>query len=163
MSAKKRFRTTVHDLMLNFRDALAALTPYMDRAKIPWRDEEAYDDWDDICQAVYRNMVLRTIQFSIGYQDSLTIPEYGTVYPYYGKKSFIEVAESRPQLTEYKGFVGFSTLKCSFDQVRYQRVASDLNAVGETELIPLANATFTFILNREIGERKMLSTLLIEV
>ncbi len=164
MAGGERWTTSVHHLMLNFRDALVALIPYMERGRIPWRDEEAYDDWDEIAQSLYKNMVLRSILFSTEHQDDLATPEYGTVYPSYDGKSFIEVVETTPQLDGYKVFVGFSTQEHPFDQVRYQPVSgSDLRATGAPVCIPLGETKFTFVANTESGVQERFSTILVEV
>jgi hypothetical protein len=163
MESKERWSTTVDDLMLNFREALASLVPYMERVKIGWRDEEAYDDWDNISQVLYENMVLRSVQFSTERQEALVTPDYGTIYLSYGDKSFIEVVDDGFQLSGYKVFVGFSTLEHPFDQVSYQVVSGpDLRAVGDPGCMPLVEVSFKFVVNKGTGEREKLSTLEVE-
>lgn len=136
----------------------------MDRVKIGWRNEEAYDDWDSISQNLYENMVLRSVQFSSERQEALFTPDYGTIYPSYGDKSYIEVADSGSQLNGYKVFVNFSTLERPFDQVTYQIVSGpDLRAVGAPGGMPLVEAKFKFVVNKGSGEREKLSALEVEV
>jgi hypothetical protein len=164
MDREERWNTSVHDLMLNFRDALTALTPFMDKAKIGWRDVEAYDDWDEISQCLYQDMVVRSIQFSVKHQHDWITPDYGTVYPSYGDKSFIDVSERNLKLGGYQVFIGFSTLEHPFDQIRYQAVfGDDLRAVGEPTCMPLGEAKFMFVVNKESGGREKLSAILVDV
>jgi hypothetical protein len=164
MASEERWATSVRDLVLNFRDALAALTPYMDRVKIGWRDAEAYDDWDEIAQGLYENMVLRSILYSIGQEEGLSTPEYGMVYPSYQEKSFIEVGGDASPRGKFRVFVGFSTLEHPFDQVRYQLVSGlDLRAAGNPTCIPLGDANFVFIVNKGDQDRERLSDILVQV
>ena len=44
---------SVVELLSAFRGALIALVPIMDQVGIKWRDEDAYDDWDDIAATLY--------------------------------------------------------------------------------------------------------------
>lgn len=83
MSNNKAWATSIQFLIQTFRDTLAALCPYMDKVQIRWRHEEAYDDWDEIAQCLYNNMVLRTIRFSTRELGDLILPDYGTVYDSY--------------------------------------------------------------------------------
>lgn len=52
---------TVNVLLANLRDALSALIPVAERARISWREGEAYDDWDGLASFVYEIIVGRTI------------------------------------------------------------------------------------------------------
>lgn len=164
MAGLELWTISIQNLMLCFRDALAALTPSMDRVKIGWRDEEAYDDWDEIAQCLYQNMVLRSVRFSLDRPEGFTTPEYGTVYPSYGDKSFIEVPDSSSPLGEYRVFVGFATLRHPFDQIRCVRVSGpDLRALGEANCIPLEGSLFMFMFSTGAGQRTRLSEISVEV
>jgi hypothetical protein len=164
MVGAEQWTTSVRNLILNFRDALAILTPYMDKAKIGWRDQDSYDDWDEIAQSLYKNMVLRSILFSIERKEGIITPEYGMIYPSYEDKSFIEVIGSTSPLDGYQVFVGFSTLEQPFDQITYQQVSGvGLRAIGEPACLRLAEANFMSIVNRESGGRERLSDILLQV
>jgi hypothetical protein len=164
MATQEQWRTTVQDLMLNFHEALVALTPYMDRVKIGWRDEEAYDDWDHIAQSLYQNMVLRSILFSTECQDDLATPDYGTVYPSYGDKSFIEIVGDPSQPRLYRVFVGFSTREHPFDQVLYLPVSGpDLRPASDPVPMRLGEAKFMFVINKGDGAQIRHSSILVDV
>ncbi len=164
MASAEKWATSVRNLVLNFHDTLVALTPYMDKAKIGWRDEEAYDDWDEIAQSLCRNMIMRSVQFSLEDEDGLTMPEYGTVYPSYEGKSFIEVVSNTIQADKCFVFVGFSTLEHPFDHVRCQPVSGiDLCATGDPAYMQLGEVHFEFILNKGDRGRKRLSDILVQV
>lgn len=164
MAAEGRWTTSVHNLVMTFRDALAALTPFMDRAKIGWRDEEAYDDWDEIAESLYKNIVLRSILFSSACQDCLATPKYGMAYPAYGDKSFIEVIRRNSPETECQVFIGFSSFDNPFDQVRYQALSRpECHAIGEIICMPLGEAQFIFSVKKKGGIRETVSNFVVEI
>lgn len=158
------WNTTVHDLMLNFRDCLVALIPYMDRAKIPWRDHEAYDQWDEITETLYKHMVVGTVLFAIGDQDELITPRYDMLYPSYGEKSFIAIESTPSPSSTQLVFLSFSTRERPFDHVNYQAVSGpDLLVVGEPARMPFEDARFVFMAKKADGTRQKLTTILVEL
>ena len=54
---------TVTDLMPNFADACRALVPSLDRAVVPWRDGEQYDNWDRVADALFESLVTEPCAF----------------------------------------------------------------------------------------------------
>jgi hypothetical protein len=164
MLSEEKWATSVHILVLNFRDALVALTYYMDRAKIGWRDEAAYDDWDEIAQSLYKNMILRSVQFSLESEEGLITPDYGTALPSYEDMSFVEVVAKKSQSDGYLVFIGFSTLVHPFDQVRCQPVSGfDLRVTGDPFCMQLKEAQFEFIICKRNRGRERLSDIMVRV
>jgi len=86
------WQTTVSGLVLIFRDALAALVPHMERAKLPWREGEAYDEWDEISEVIFDKIVAQSLRCALGPEgESLRLPRYDMVYDNYRDFSFIAV------------------------------------------------------------------------
>jgi hypothetical protein len=56
--------TSVDELVQIFHDALAAVAPVLERARIHSDLPRAYDEWDAIAQALFHNVVVRSIQWS---------------------------------------------------------------------------------------------------
>ena len=54
-------KISVDELMRNFRGALIAIIPWLERAKIKWKRGESYDDWDSIAETLYTSIVLNSI------------------------------------------------------------------------------------------------------
>lgn len=54
---------TVTELVLNFAEACRALVPSMDRAGVPWRDAEQYDNWDRIAEPLFESLVTEPCAF----------------------------------------------------------------------------------------------------
>ena len=110
-------QTTVKELLLLFRDALRALVPHMERARIAWRDGAAYDDWDAIAQVLYDKIVVASVRWSLpdGEFERCEFPDYNTSYPSYAGKTLILVSGGDE---ERLVFHSFTTEKEPFDRVR---------------------------------------------
>lgn len=59
-----RWTTTVGELVGIFRDALAAVAPILERARVHSDELRSNDDWDEIAQALFENVVVRSIRWS---------------------------------------------------------------------------------------------------
>ena len=154
MKNKETWATSIQFLMQTFRSTLAALCPYMDKVKIGWQLEDAYDDWDQITQCLFDNMVLRTIRYSKNGLENLIFPEYGTVYDTYLGKSFIAVLDKANM--QYYPFVGFSTLKFPFDQVMYQVISAvDYKKTGPIIHLPFEDIKFILIMQKNNQVRSL--------
>jgi hypothetical protein len=57
---------TVAELVLNFAEACRALVPYLGRAVVPRRDQQQYDNWDRIAQALFESLVTDPCAFQAG-------------------------------------------------------------------------------------------------
>ena len=83
--------TTVTELVLVFRDALAALAPVLARAHIRAAELDAYDDWDEIAESLYRNIVERSIRWGVPGAREVALPRYATMYDDYSARPYIGV------------------------------------------------------------------------
>jgi hypothetical protein len=64
-SSTKVWRTSVTELMLLFRDALVAIAPILDQAHIKWRIHESYDQWDEIANTLFEQIVGDSLHFAL--------------------------------------------------------------------------------------------------
>ncbi len=166
MSNPGKWTTSVNELMHVFRDSLRSLVPCMERAKIAWREPDAYDDWDDIAQALYENIVVRSIEYSLGPKgrESMVLPEYGMLYPLYDDMSFIELVLGEPRDDQYNVFLDFATADRPFDTARYVVVlAQHLNRTEEPRGAAVESANFAFVKQDEHGHRKRISSISVEL
>jgi hypothetical protein len=125
----------------------------MDEARIPWRDHEAYDDWDDICSSLYANMVVRSIQHaSVCDESSLDLPAYGSARDDYSELSYIAVQPAEASDALQRVFIAFATASEPFDSVRCGRSDEGHRICGALETIPAEVARFSLML-REAGGR----------
>lgn len=89
-SNSEAWRVTANALLANLRDALSALVPVAERARISWREGEAYDDWDDLASCVYDVLVSRTIAADVGAgREALPLAPYDMRLPSYAEHSAI--------------------------------------------------------------------------
>lgn len=56
--------TTITELLGTLRQALTVLVPVAEKIRMPWRDGEAYDDWDAIAECLYDNLVVHSIAWA---------------------------------------------------------------------------------------------------
>ena len=77
------WRTRVTDLVFIFREALQVLAPVVRKAQINYEDDLAYDDWDNIAQNLYSNIVERSVRFATGLDGDLSLPSYAMLYETY--------------------------------------------------------------------------------
>ena len=83
--------TTVSDLVATFRSGIASLVPTLEQAHIPWRDEDAYDQWDEIASLLYRVVVAEPLSHAVAVPD-IELAPYDMVLESYAAYSFIEVS-----------------------------------------------------------------------
>lgn len=89
------WHTTITELIGLFRDALVDLIPSLERARIPWRNGEAYDEHDAIAQALYDAYVVSAIRWGLrehpDHYQNVRLPQWDFLIPSYGELDWIEV------------------------------------------------------------------------
>jgi hypothetical protein len=84
---------SVRDHLNEFRECLDALSPVMTRHDIPWRDGEAYDDWDRIAETLFDVLVVGPSRLALAEANLdgvLPIPAYGFSYASYEAHSWFD-------------------------------------------------------------------------
>lgn len=149
------WRSTVTQLLGVFRRALCSLIPSVTDARIPWRDDEAYDDWDEIAEVLYRNIVVRTLQHAEECGEGVELPPFDTVIQCYADVDVIEVFNKSHNSDGPLVFVGLSTRDQPFDTVKAVVVSKDLDVRDSTlHYVPLSSCTFGLLRRGTKGERK---------
>lgn len=101
--------------MVIFRDALAAIAPILERAHIHSDDLRAYDDWDEIAQALFDNIVVRSIQWSAEVGADIDLGRYATLGQKRSRLSELVVRERSGRETTFHSFASrqrpFDTVK----------------------------------------------------
>jgi hypothetical protein len=133
-----RWQTTVTDVVLIFRDSLRALAPHVAKARIEWRDDAAYDDWDEIAQVLFEKIVVASVVWSLPEADRPRIDfvAYDVMYDSYAGKAIIvlEMPES-----ERLVFHSFGTRDEPFDTVRGRKVDKEGRVHGNDLAIVAAD------------------------
>ena len=135
-----KLATSVNELVLLFSDAMRVLIPIAERAHMPWKEPDAYDDWDHICEAIYRSMVISSIEHADEIGKFMPILDYDRRTSSYEKNSFIGDAKSK----EKEAFLCFETETAPFDHCLFAVLDRDLNVVGNRR-VATAHAEFIFV------------------
>lgn len=117
-----------------FRDALTSLCPYMDKVDIGWHDEDAYDEWDAVAEALY-NAIVGSVS------ELCDLAPYDLLLPSYKDRSFFVCSLLSEKEKQYV-FVGFSTKLKPFDFVKCVEVNGDFKRVGELHYFPFSDCYF---------------------
>ena len=138
------WNTTVKELLKIFQLGLNSLLPVMDMAHIAWQAGDAYDDWDEIAQTLYRNIVCRSLADALDAEAKLDnfLPRYNTIYDSYANLSLLEVM--LPNDERKAVFVGFSTNGQPFDTVDFLRLDNDNHTTKECEHAKLTDVRIGF-------------------
>jgi hypothetical protein len=141
-----KWHTNVTELLVIFRTALLTLIPILERANIPWREPYSYDEWDEIADVLFRNIVVRSIQYSMNQEKKhFEIPRYDYVYDDYSGKCFIAVLPQEHSSNSHLLFHSFSTQLDALDTIRCRRVDHDVRlSVQELEFVPVKGTKFAF-------------------
>lgn len=126
-------QVTVTDLMSNFADACRCLVPSLDRASVPWRDGEQYDNWDRIAIGLFETLVTEPCAFqAVGGNDltRLRIARYGFASEV-GCNAWV-ASESNPDAR----VITLSSLAKPFDHVLFEE------PIG---IVPLESNRFIFV------------------
>jgi hypothetical protein len=137
LTSDERWSTSVNDLASIFRDALSALVPIAERARMPWREPNNYDDWDAITEALFKSLVINSLEHANEWNAFSELPRYDLVIEKYAQKSFLTVSPNPGGLA----FVRFETELSPFDTAVFAR----LNVSGEvmgTERLPIDEIRF---------------------
>lgn len=156
-----RWETTVTDLVLILQGAFRAIVPSLERARIPWREGEAYDDWDAIAEVLFEQVVLRSVRSALPQGDvkSLRFPRYGMLYPDYSEFSFIARRIESGQ-GPVDVFHSLATDAKPFDRVRFVRLERDGRPVRGDLLSSVLDGTrLRLMYRRTSGALKPLETL----
>jgi hypothetical protein len=145
---KMNWPASVDGLMENCAAAIRAVVPFADRVKMSWKQPEAYDDWDEICEAIFGSLVHRSIEHSVGWEGAKPLIAYDMRVGSYADFSFLCVG-GNPK----RPFVCFSTKVSPFDIATFNEIDDHLNVVGQGEL-PLEGCNFGVV--RRVGDASVL-------
>jgi hypothetical protein len=125
MMSLTTWETAINELILTFQQALIALAPIVEKVKIGWRDEDAYDDWDEITAVLFKSIVANSVIQAIG--GAFPLIGFGIRYPNYYQSSFIGLGGvGKP----YSAFVKFKSRVSPFDSVDVAILDGDLTCLG---------------------------------
>jgi hypothetical protein len=121
---KDRWETSVNELLYIFRRALLEIIPWLEKARIKWKEGEAYDDWDNIVESLYENIVCASLTGEV--RSEYSIARYNFYYEDYSLMDFIKVMSKDNPEKQYV-FVAFQSNMTPLDNIK----VAELNEVDK--------------------------------
>ena len=147
--------TTVTQLILDFREAILAMGPILDRQQLPWTDTDQtlYHDYDDLEEALFRVLVQSPIEHSFPQapNDHTVLHKPRFRRDDWSDVSFLSIENSGHSPNErWLAFNGLATHSANRDVVIAERLDDTSQTIGAVEL-PLDGAEFAFQRRRPDG------------
>ena len=133
----------VTGIISNFREALVSLVPAFDAVKIPWRQDEAYDEWGSVASALYDSLVSEVIRWELpeSLHNEFSLPPYDIIVPDLKTCSWIVVLPH--YIRGVRVFHSFSSSEGPFDLVRFRLVSENGTPISsQLETMSLSTAEF---------------------
>lgn len=148
------WKTSVTELLAIFRGALLSIIPWLEKAKIKWKEGESYDDWDNISESIYMNIVCSSLIGDVA--SEYGIAKYNFDYNDYTPINFIEVRDKDNSEKKF-AFVAFQSNFSPLDSVKVAELDKMNKVVGYTNL-KFDSLQFVFVKNIN-GEREVIDSL----
>jgi hypothetical protein len=134
------WHVTVDELIQIFRQALIDLIPTFERARITWRGDQTYDNFERIPDALWDSIVGDSVAYARGFEKAESLARYSFVDP---GRAHSRILVNDPQ--QRLGFHLFSSRDEPFDTIECQKIGSDGRELdGEVEEVPYAGAHFMY-------------------
>lgn len=147
--------TNVDELMEVFGGASLALMPWLEKARIGWKEHEAYDDWDNIVTALYENIVCASLFGDVATEYDMARYEFR--YDDYAAISHIRV-RMRGQEDADMAFVSFPGVVRPMDMVRVA-VLDARGRVTGTRMLEHQDLEYFFVQRRDDGSTSIMDRL----
>jgi hypothetical protein len=155
------WRTTLTDLLGILQQALVALVPVAEKARIPWRDGEAYDDWDAMAGCLFDALVVRSVSYARE-AGKVELPKYDMVYPSY-QGAFIQVEGQGIPDGVTAVFVGFAGVSPDFASVKWVKLLASGDVSDQRVEYSLYTSCRFYLVRGPRSERTRVLSLTIEV
>lgn len=152
------WKTTVTDLLVIFQGALISIIPWLEKAKIKWKDEEAYDDWDNIAESLFKNIVCSSLTGEI--LPEYSIAKYNFKNDNYSTINFIEVKNNDNSENKFV-FIAFQSNSYPLDSIKVAVLDKADKVVGYDSL-KFENLEFVFVKNRN-GKKEVVDNIKVEL
>lgn len=146
------WKTSVEELLTIFRGALISITPWLEKARIKWKQGESYDDWDNIATTLFENIVCNSLISET--MPKYSIAKYDFTYDCYSNLDYI-LAKSKKYIDKSLVFVSFQSQNSPLDIVKVA-VIDKQEFVNEYLTFKMKELSFAFVNNVE--EKKKIIT-----
>ena len=151
--------TSVSELVGLFRDALLALIPVFERAHIPWRDGESYDQWDEVGAVLFDKLVREPLTWALDDGPDLSLLDYDLAVPTWSGRSFVAVRHPMVPGDSTAVLLRFETRLAPLDTVAVGLI--DGQGAGAAEKrVPVDEASFV-VVDRRHGRDSIVSSVLV--
>lgn len=147
------WRTTPGEALALFADALRALVPVAERARMPWREGAAYDDWDRVAAALFKSLVADSLAHAVECEGWPPLASYGAPLSLYDTNTphLADVTEDAP-------LVSLVSVARPFDTCLLARLGPDGRVAGHFRK-PAADVTGALVARRGVPPGAEASTL----
>lgn len=147
--------TNVGELMEVFRGASLALVPWLDKARIAWKEHEAYDDWDNIVAALYENIVCAPLFGDVAAEYDMA--RYDFRYDDYAAISHIRVRMGGQEDADM-AFISFPGIVRPMDMVKVAILDTHGRVTG-TRMLEHQDLEYFFVQRRDDGSTNIVDRL----
>lgn len=132
------WRVTINDLIGIFRQALIDLIPTFERARIQWRGDQTYDDFERVAEALYNSIIRDSVGSARDFQTAFPIARYG----FRESKKHSRILVNDPSLRlSLRQLVSVAN---PFDTIESVRIESTGEELEETNDLPFEGARFIY-------------------
>jgi hypothetical protein len=134
--------TTVNELLEIYRGSLIAVIPWLEKARISWKDGESYDDWDNVSMTLYNNIVCSSLCSEVA--QEYPIAKYDYWYKDYSEKSFI-IVNGNDINDKICAFVSFQSITTPLDNIKLAVLDKSYN---NKEFLMIKNCDLEYIFSK---------------
>ena len=144
MSQAQAKLTYINNLFKNFHETLLSMIPIFEKCGIKWQDEQQFDDFEGITEALYRWIVIFKIENLINDKFGFlpAFPPYGFNYKDLSKMSFIDVAMEQFKEKGHLVFLSFCSKELPFDSVYCNKSNDIFKVVEKGIIVPINSISF---------------------
>jgi hypothetical protein len=142
---------TITELVVTFSECLSALTPYVTRVGIPWKEPDNYDEWDAIASTLYSSIVVRTIAYMVKGESFAKLVPYDMSLSNYAVTTFLFSRKFGRDAV----FLRLETAVVPFDTAVFQRINPDGQPNEKQEKDLVRELQFVALLRSEVEEREI--------
>jgi hypothetical protein len=155
--SEQSWSVTVGGLFRLFRGGLVALVSTFDEARIRWRDDENYDDFERIAEALYDSLVRDAISNAEGLAGIRSVQRYGFTGP---EASSSRIYFGNPSLGQV--FVALATREQPFDHVIVKTPTTSTSG-DDLKVVPYVDNAVTLEARGAGGTSRLVSDLVVRL
>lgn len=154
----RKWITNVRELLVIFKEAITSIIPSLEKARINWKDGETYDEWDNIVESIFENIVFSTFIGEV--LSEYNIAKYDFYYEDYSNINYIGV-RNKEYLDKKFAFVSFQIDLLPIINIKVAELDELEKVISHTNL-RFDDVEFYFVKNNE-GKKEYIDTIEITI